>query len=1787
MAKKLTSTKAKKILHDKTVHGKPLTDKQRRFFGAIASGAIPQAQNGIEGTMGGLTDIGFNYNGAWGGTMQDGGLTFLEPTSRKLPKGYVIPYNTPSTELAMSIGGVGNEPAYLIPSFKYGRLLEDPVAEFRKTGEHLGGPFKTYQEADEWERTVRHPYVEKGQSIPTPLKRWGKDFAMGGGIPGAVGFTYARTAGAAPANGPYAKKTKASAQDGKNVEYMELPEITVVGSKDKGTRDFYNNLIDTFSKGRNTNNPFVNQQVMGNYLGVMNLGKEYGFPKVKPETKSGIYKNAKGHYNPLTKTIYANNPDTWLSEMAHHVQMKDNVVGKGVQWLTNDLPAYLEKPMMELRNAFKYGINATPLDYSEDDFFEWSQSTPYSKKGTVEHEAHSVIEPMLKEKIKNARKDYKNSPVSEASKKRFRYEKRNLQNGGEMKYYQEGLDFKPKTISQDGSILTPYGQWEYPGEITTIPSNEITMQGVPYPVLGISDIGDVQMMYPGQDYTFDGKSVTEYPMMQGGGSLPTRGDSLRVYNAQLALNNFYNKEVKAGRLKKSTQLPFDVYPKIFDNELTSRNLEFYRETISDRKRRDQRGGGYFDDQYKKYFNLTPEQVKKLENQGLGITKSSTPNVEYYRDLITPMQNLASPFAVFDKRIKPQRVIGYSPASGDVGDYPGGEVSVYDYDPLAVKPYDLRTPQEKIEWEKRYGKPKKEKPDQFGLTKEDYITARKSKFVPTPGNKKGDGYYELKKDGKPYKIYTSSGGNSWVDVPSKPAPVKKTEQPKLQPLEPIKKIEQPKPVEKKQNVYEGTPVYSATVGSGGPSALVGFANQKGDTTFIKPEDYERFGVPKYGREYIEKATNKFRDGGISVNEADAQPIKKLDQLLNFTNYNDMAKAKKGKKLPKAQFGIPSEYNLNLAQYDPKTQMFNSPTGRISMYDTTSLGFTNTGSKMGAFTNINDVNNALGDMGGIGGASTQILGGVQQLLEERKQRQKTKQFAALSDVAVQAATSKPVGIQRKYVRPEDMLVNPGEVSSPYGTGYDFLQAESGALIGGNPTEIQNMYNPGTLYSDLGYEPLEDSNQVKQFEHGGKAQFGTVQAGQLGSTFGSFLGGGGGQQSGAGTIGSAVGGIAGNLLLPGIGGPIGSALGGLVGGAIGGQSQRKMEQMQMRAQGNLGTAALQQSLQGQFSAYMEDGGELKYLSHDWQPQVITKFGEYDVKDLLKAPKDADMLRAGGHLKEYTPPSESAMSTERPDFQMGGELQTHWGGYAETISENPYLPDGGETVMFRGQSHEESDGKGRTGIGITYGNNPVEVERGEPAVKLKDGGTGQDSMVVFGNMKIPSYGASELNDPKAKGMKFKRYAEDLSKIENKANKVSDKALKLIDETDGDDQFGLLSLSTANIMMKGSDMKLKDAAMKKQLAAGIQSAILDTAEELGIENDALAKGKIKSAKGGGKFTSAQVGINQPLTPILPVNTYYKVPVRENEVMKTTPAVEELIKQQQAQVPPVKKKSSKVAKAAATAAPIKRELAKLDFEPRELSDMSPIVEVDSLKTTTPGIEKLKAFEAVQPTEDKFDLLDFANMLSPYTRPLLRNPLDPGQLAPEMMALATNVVEPVQAQQFRPMLEQAPTVSFQDQLNEIQAEANAARRLVGNNPAGQAAIAAQAAAAKNKVLGEQLRTNQMIQLESRRRNLATLNDATLKNLGILDQQFMRQAQAKSATKAQAQVALSSIADKIARNKAETLQANVMSNMYPQYTFGPKGRVFNTGLTKFNIPTIAENVDKKMSRNGSIVKAIKNL
>lgn len=89
-------------------------------------------------------------------------------------------------------------------------------------------------------------------------------------------------------------------------------------------------------------------------------------------------------------------------------------------------------------------------------------------------------------------------------------------------------------------ILDPKGQWAHPGDITKIPSNQITMKGVNYPVLGVDNLGNQQMMHPGMDYTFPGQSVTEYPQMDNakyGGRKRNTTTNPAVGINKLMLNN--------------------------------------------------------------------------------------------------------------------------------------------------------------------------------------------------------------------------------------------------------------------------------------------------------------------------------------------------------------------------------------------------------------------------------------------------------------------------------------------------------------------------------------------------------------------------------------------------------------------------------------------------------------------------------------------------------------------------------------------------------------------------------------------------------------------------------------------------------------------------------------------------------------------------------------------------------------------------------------------------------------------------------------------------------------------------------------------------------------------------------------------------------------------------------------------------------------------------------------------------------------------------------------------------
>jgi hypothetical protein len=96
----------------------------------------------------------------------------------------------------------------------------------------------------------------------------------------------------------------------------------------------------------------------------------------------------------------------------------------------------------------------------------------------------------------------------------------------EPNWLQGYIQIKAPKYQKGGPIVDPRGQWKYPGQVTRIPSSNITMQGVDYPVYGVDNNGQEQMMYPGQEYNFPGADyVDEYPMMQKGGSIPVIEDA--------------------------------------------------------------------------------------------------------------------------------------------------------------------------------------------------------------------------------------------------------------------------------------------------------------------------------------------------------------------------------------------------------------------------------------------------------------------------------------------------------------------------------------------------------------------------------------------------------------------------------------------------------------------------------------------------------------------------------------------------------------------------------------------------------------------------------------------------------------------------------------------------------------------------------------------------------------------------------------------------------------------------------------------------------------------------------------------------------------------------------------------------------------------------------------------------------------------------------------------------------------------------------------------------------------
>jgi hypothetical protein len=998
------------------------------------------------------------------------------------------------------------------------------------------------------------------------------------------------------------------------------------------------------------------------------------------------------------------------------------------------------------------------------------------------------------------------------------------------------------------------------------------------------------------------------------------------------------------------------------------------------------------------------------------------------------------------------------------------------------------------------------------------------------------------------------------------------------------------------------------------------------------------------------------------------LKNIDPEMITSMMGAIGGAKNGKKMKKAQNGL---QGIIKPPPMPKVEM-------VNLAKTKGFGLNKLENIPASTDRSFDYTGAAKEIAGqLAPQLGSLIGNIEQIQQNKKDIKRANQWADISEISAQAALSRPEQSKRRYVRPEDNLVTG---ANPLGKRDSLLAAENGA-------EIANTFAPNTIYTDLGYEPLDDSN-LKQYAYGGHLQkaagginldpFAGI-AGSIGGVLGSAAGKGTGRGGPGSAIGSTIGGALGTLIpIPGVGTALGSFIGGGIGGLFDANDQNQLKGAQDRQSMAVGKATVgrgMQSYQQQNKAIVRNGGKFEsyedggWMNPEYNPQVIAKFGDYSMDQLLAPPHDADMLRAGGHLKEYTPPSERAMYTGRNQMEdggqmaMGGDLEVHWGGNVEEMSYNPFLPGDGITYMPNGQSHDETNSKGESGIGITYGNNPVEIERKEPMVKLQDGGSPDGNLVVYGNMIIPDYGVAELGDKNAKGKKFKHYVADLSKVEAKQNKLVDKTTQLINNADTNDQFEKLSLNTGQANLIGATMKLKDIAEKKKTAAAVQNAILDTAKEMGLESDALAKGKIKYAKANDpyaefgaeldmaqkgkkvkkKSTAAPVQKQTSIRDLSNLSGLYDKAVKTKDAMAigkfqraalNTLGADEIkkitgVKNTKKFVDGIfgkgtdalgKALSQKIQSRFVPAGPNPNDpIQPLQYPEGEGQNQPTMIPgwMPSSGSFIPGMSSkvsapVKSESDLSPNENSWWETGLTALTSalPFIRPTNQIPLDPSQLSGELYALSQNQEEPVFAQSYQPMLSQPISISLQDQLNEITAQSRAAERVAQGNPAALAMIASQAAEAKNKVLGEQFRMNQGEAQRVAETNRQTMNEAARMNLGLFDQQQQRASQARSNTKMQNIVALNSINDKILKQKAENRQVGIMENLY-NYRFSPSGVAYNMnplanfapygsgGMGKTPAPegyeyeTIlkkkktSKSDDTEVSRNGSIVKAIKGL
>jgi hypothetical protein len=216
---------------------------------------------------------------------------------------------------------------------------------------------------------------------------------------------------------------------------------------------------------------------------------------------------------------------------------------------------------------------------------------------------------------------------------------------------------KAKAPSKSRDIIyDPMGQWAHPGQNTRIPGGDITMQGVPYPVWAQPNVGQPQMMQPGQEYNFpEADYVDEYPQMKRGGYMKglvpmpkpsNKGLASKAYSRSLdATNRLFTENYLFKKPKDKRRKVFDPKAKYYaeggfiETELTDEEIQAYKdggyivEDISIPTLEYQKGGASSDDPWKKIMRTTQKKIiesgkVKKDNSDWRRANDEAPNLNY-------------------------------------------------------------------------------------------------------------------------------------------------------------------------------------------------------------------------------------------------------------------------------------------------------------------------------------------------------------------------------------------------------------------------------------------------------------------------------------------------------------------------------------------------------------------------------------------------------------------------------------------------------------------------------------------------------------------------------------------------------------------------------------------------------------------------------------------------------------------------------------------------------------------------------------------------------------------------------------------------------------------------------------------------------------------------------------------------------------------------------------------------------------------------------------------------------